>query len=31
VIVDAVDAVEPAKEMWRALSQKYGAELLVIE
>jgi predicted kinase len=31
VIVDAVNSVEPAKEMWRKLAAKYGAALRVIE
>lgn len=31
VIVDAVNAVEPAKDMWRALAAKHGAALEIVE
>jgi predicted kinase len=31
VIVDAVNAVEPAKDMWRALASKHGVALRVVE
>ena len=30
-IVDAVNAVEPAKTMWRALAAKHGAPLRIVE
>lgn len=31
VIVDAVNAVEPAKDMWRKLAAKHGAALAIVE
>jgi predicted kinase len=31
VVIDAVNSVEPARDMWRALARKHGARLLVIE
>ena len=31
VIVDAVNAVEPAKDMWRSLATKHGAALKIVE
>jgi Predicted kinase len=30
-VIDAVNAVEHARDMWRALAQKHGARLVIIE
>jgi len=31
VVIDAVNSVEPARDMWRALAWKHGAALVIIE
>lgn len=31
VVIDAVNAVEPARDMWRALAGRHGARLVLIE
>jgi predicted kinase len=31
VVIDAVNSVEPARDMWRALAAKHGARLVIIE
>jgi Predicted kinase len=30
-LIDAVNSVEPARDMWRALARKHGAKLVIIE